>query len=158
MLAATTLLAATTGVLLLFKKELPALQVPAASAASEGPTAARIDQIVRVSLAALDAPSDGWRRIDRIDVRLGDGLAKVSTTDYREVQVDLATLQVLRVGHRNSDFIEQIHDGSLWFDGSKYVLALPTGLGLIALAASGVWLFFAPHILRAQRNRKGNRP
>ena len=52
--------------------------------------------------------------LDRIDARPSKGMVKFIFTDhYWEVQVDAATGDILHVSKRNSDIIENIHDGSI---------------------------------------------
>lgn len=100
-------------------------------------------------LAALQSTPDskvkGWSDIDRIDIRPKKGLAKVLLKSGYEVQVDLADGRILQTAYRRSDLIESIHDGSLFGgDYSKLGLFLPTGIGLLLMWLTGLWMFWVP--------------
>ena len=63
----------------------------------------------------------------RIDVRPDKGVAKAWLhTDY-EAQVDLGTAEILQIAYRRSDWIESIHDGSIFGDTVKLVRVFPGG-------------------------------
>jgi len=96
----------------------------------------------------------GWDDVSRLDVRPGRGLAKVSLRDGREVQVDLGTGRVLQTARRRSDLIESIHDGS-FFAGelSKLGVFLPSGIALLLMWATGLWLFWLPFSARRRRRQ-----
>lgn len=52
--------------------------------------------------------------LERIDFRHDKGMVKfVFVEDYRGVQFDCATGDLLHIERRRSDFIENIHDGSI---------------------------------------------
>lgn len=94
----------------------------------------------------------GWDDIDRLDVRPGRGVVKVLSNSGWEVQVDLVTGQVLQTAYRRSDLIESIHDGSLFGgDLTKLGLFLPTGLVLLVLWISGLWMWWVPFIAKRRR-------
>ncbi len=94
--------------------------------------------------------------IDRIDVRPGNGIAKVLFLDkYEALQVDLTSGQVLLEEKRRSDFIEQLHDGSIvddmlgWKSGLfKLVYSTTLGLALVLFSLTGFWLWFGPRRMR----------
>ncbi len=96
----------------------------------------------------------GWEDVNRIDVRPGRGVAKVRLHGGLEVQVDLGTGRILQSAYRRSDVIEAIHDGSLFGgDWGKLGLFLPTGLLLLFLWGSGLYLFVVSVL--ARRRMKG---
>lgn len=84
-----------------------------------------------------------WDDVNRVDVRPGRGVAKVWLHSGYEVQVDLGTGQILHTAYRRSDLIEAIHDGSFFGgDWTKLGLFLPTGLTLLLLWGTGVWMWW----------------
>lgn len=97
--------------------------------------------------------------IDRIDIRKNKGSLKFVFEDhYWEVQLDGATGKVLSIGKRNSDFIENIHDGSIldgWFNTSnkpfKLVYTTIMGLALLLFTVSGFWLWYGPKKLKRKK-------
>jgi PepSY-associated TM region len=93
-----------------------------------------------------------WDDVNRLDVRPGKGVVKVWLHTGYEVQVDLGTGEVLQTAYRRSDLIESIHDGS-FFAGNwtKLGLFLPTGMVLLLLWMSGLWMFWQPIAARRRR-------
>jgi uncharacterized iron-regulated membrane protein len=96
---------------------------------------------------------------DRIDVRPNNGIVKFTFKNhYRGLQLDGVTGQLLSVETRSSDFIEQIHDGSildrvfgLGKDQVKVSYTVIMGISLFMLVASGFWLWYGPKRLRRIR-------
>ncbi|THH37670.1 PepSY-associated TM helix domain-containing protein [Neolewinella litorea] len=87
--------------------------------------------------------------IDRIDYRPDKGSLKFLFKDhYGEVQLDGATGQVLSVGIRRADFIEQVHDGSIVSDLFKLIYSTIMGLATIVFTVSGFWLWYGPRRMR----------
>jgi hypothetical protein len=96
----------------------------------------------------------GWSDVQRLDIRPARGLAKVWTRNGFEVQVDLGTGRVLHSAYRRSDLIESIHDGSLFAgDWTKLGVFLPSGIILLLLWATGIWMFVLPFAKRRQAAR-----
>ncbi|MEM7359082.1 MAG: PepSY domain-containing protein [Pseudomonadota bacterium] len=94
-----------------------------------------------------------WEDIKRIDIRPNKGVAKMTSLTDWEIQFDTATGAVLSVAYRRSDWIEAIHDGSFFADPVKRYIFLPTGILLLIMWGTGIYLFFMPRILRARRRR-----
>lgn len=94
--------------------------------------------------------------LDRIDIRPADGIAKFQFKGhYWGVQLDGTTGELLLVEKRMSDFIEALHDGSIidgWLgtgnDEIKLGYTLITGISLVLLVLSGLWLWYGPKRLR----------
>ena len=99
--------------------------------------------------------------LDRIDIRPDKGMVKfVFVNDYWGIQLDCATGELLHIERRRSDFIENIHDGSildyaLGMKGGelKLVYTSVTGFALLTFTITGFWLWFGPKRMRASRNR-----
>lgn len=91
-------------------------------------------------------------QVDRMDVRGGDGVVKVSfKNSYWGLQLDGATGQPLELGLRRSDFIEDIHDGSIVDEllGTsneifKLIYTSLMGLALLLFTVTGFWLWYGP--------------
>lgn len=94
--------------------------------------------------------------LDRIDVRPEKGTVKfVFDNDYWEVQLDGATGEVLAVGKRRSDLIENIHDGSILdtlfstnSDVLKLIYTTIMGTALLSFTITGFWLWYGPKRMR----------
>lgn len=152
-LMVTTLVVATTGVLLALRKDFAVLQPPQQRSSIGALSDRPISALVKAVTAYRGFESITEADVDRIDIRPSRGLAKVILNDHTEVQVDLHTLRVLQVGYRTSDVLELIHSGTIVGEWGKYVWAIPTGVGLLLLWATGIYLFVWPFLTRARARR-----
>ncbi len=97
--------------------------------------------------------------LNRIDIRKEKGLVKfIYENHYWEIQLDGATGNLLNIGKRNADLIENIHDGSIldrYFKTNngqiKLIYSTITGLALLLFTISGFWLWYGP-----KRMKKNN--
>lgn len=95
---------------------------------------------------------EGWHHVNRLDVRPGRGVVKAWLMNGYEIQVDMGTGRVLQTAYRRSDLIEAIHDGSFFGgDWIKMGLFLPTGLTVLLLWLSGLWMWWVPFIAKRRR-------
>ena len=143
------------GIFLMLKKEIDWIQ-PSTSrgvAASQIP-AITYEQMIEASRLHPEAGVMQWSDIDRIDIRADRGIAKIQAKSGWEIQLDTKTADVLNVAYRRSDLIESIHDGSFFSDRVKLYIFLPTGILLILMWGTGVYLFLLP---RFRKKRKSNR-
>ena len=94
------------------------------------------------------------KHIDRVDYRPKSNIFKiVSKEGYHEVQVCGKTGRVLQVAHRIDQFVEDIHDLSM-FAGWMRGYFLPfVGLFLFTLGFTGVIIFFVPVFRRLKLKR-----
>jgi hypothetical protein len=130
-----------TGVVLQVKKQVRWVQ-PA-----ERQTEARIPTVpysvvMENARAVPEAGIQWWDDIDKIDLRPGKGMLKLIAKNRWELQMDIATGEVLQVAFRRSDFVETLHDMS-WIHGSaKLWLGVPVGLIVLGLWLTGgyMWL------------------
>ena len=142
------------GVLLTLKKEVEWIQPPTARGVAEAqlPKASFEEMLA----SARDYPEAGiqqWSDIDRIDLRVDKGIAKLRANSGWEVQVDTQSAEVLHVAYRRSDLIESIHDGSFFADEVKLYVFLPAGIILIIMWGTGIYLFLLP---RMRKRKKSN--
>lgn len=94
--------------------------------------------------------------LERIDIRKDKGMVKFVFIDhYWGIQLDGATGRLLHIERRNSDIIENIHDGSLldYFFGTsreqiKLVYTTIMGFALLLFTVTGFWLWYGPGVLR----------
>ncbi len=94
--------------------------------------------------------------LERIDARPDKGMVKFVFIDhFYGIQLDAATGELLHIERRTSDFIENIHDGSILdylfeTDGEQIKLAYTSiiGLALLTFTITGVWLWIGPKRLR----------
>ncbi len=94
--------------------------------------------------------------LERIDARPDKGMVKFVFIDgYWGIQLDGATGNLLQIERRRSDFIENIHDGSVLdhiFKTNTEILKLIyttiMGLSLLLFTITGFWLWFGPKMMR----------
>ena len=120
-----------------------------------------IDSLQTLAFEAIKeaAGEDIDLALNRIDARPSKGMVKfVFDNHYNGVQVDGTTGEILQITRRNSDLIEDIHDGSLldrWFgtDGEilKLIYTTIIGLALLLFSLTGFWLWIGPKLIRRHR-------
>lgn len=149
------LLVIVTGLLLQVKKQVPWVQ-PSTQRGQYSHE--RFDkswqELLEIVRSVPEAQVGGWKDIERIDVRPSHGAAKVLCANRWEVQVDLATGEILSSAYRRSDLIESLHDGSFFSDAAKLWIFFPNGLILLALWITGAWLWWLP-LSRRRATRLG---
>jgi uncharacterized iron-regulated membrane protein len=110
-----------------------------------------------VVIAHQEISPDLSPELDRIDVRPDKGMVKfVFVQDYWGLQIDCTTGELLHVERRRSDFIENIHDGSILdylidtnYGQFKLVYTTIMGGALLLFTISGFWLWYGPKRYRA---------
>lgn len=156
LVAVPALVIIASGLLLQVKKQWHWIQPNEQRGTSTTPQVS-FDQILSACVAEPRADVNGWDDIDRIDVRPGKRLIKVTTNDGHEIQLDPADGAVLQVAFRRSDVIEALHDGSWFGDIGQYGVFLTTGVGLLLLWITGLVLLF-PLRLGLRRTATRNAP
>ncbi len=94
--------------------------------------------------------------LERIDIRPDKGMVKfVFIEGFWGVQLDGTTGELLHIERRRSDFVENIHDGSILdyifeTDGEYLKLLYTTimGLSLLIFTITGFWLWVGPKRMR----------
>ena len=114
---------------------------------------ASFEQMLAAARQHPEAGISEWSDIDRIDLRVDRGIAKLRGNSGWEVQVDTKTAEVMKVAYRRSDLIESIHDGSFFSDAVKLYIFLPTGILLIIMWGTGAYLFLLPRTGKARKKR-----
>lgn len=117
-----------------------------------------IDSLHKIACRVLQDSVSATLSLDleRIDIRKDKGMVKFVFLDhYRGIQLDGATGRLLHIERRNSDIIENIHDGSIldYFFGTsgeqiKLVYTTVMGLALLVFTVTGLWLWYGPKVLR----------
>lgn len=153
----TVFVIAVSGTMLALKKDFHALQ-PATKAGTPGLPERPLADLARGAAAAPGHGHVTWEDIDRIDIRPGEGIAKVILHSRTEIQVDLASGRPVQLGYRTSDLLETIHDFSILGGWAKYVFSFGSGIVLLLMASSGVYLFALPMLVRRRKRRafRGN--
>ncbi|MFO0877953.1 MAG: PepSY-associated TM helix domain-containing protein [Gemmataceae bacterium] len=141
-----------TGMLLLLKKEWAWVQPP--TQRGKGiPSTLALPDLLAIAQAQPQCGVEGWKDIDRLDIRPDRGIIKLQTRSRWEIQIDLQTTEVLQVAYRRSDLLESLHDGSWFHDRVRLFVTLPVGVVLLTLWLTGLYLFFLPIVVRWSRRR-----
>ena len=141
----------TTGVLLQLKKQSNWIQPSIEKVSTNKPT--MLVSYLDAAKSVPEAEIKSWDDIDRIDIRPDKGIAKIRSKNHWEIQIDSQTAEVFSANYRRSDIIESVHDGSFFTDYVKFGWFLPTGILLIVLSISGIYMFLIPLMIRKKRTR-----
>ena len=147
-----------TGLMLMLKKDVGWIQPPTAKGSGETNMTMSMDEILTAARSVAEAEISDWEDIDRLDVRPSKGLVKVRSENNWEIQIDLGTGAILQTKYRRSDIIESLHDGSWFSKGAKYWVFLPSGVVLLGLWATGIYLWILPYMLKRKRNQRKAHP
>ncbi len=147
------LLVIGSGLLLQLKKQMLWIQ-PAITEGTSTVPEIPWQNILEATSKIPESEVHSWSDIDRVDVRPGYGIAKVQCKNRWEIQIDLATGEILSVNYRRSDLIESLHDGSFFSDPVKLWIFLPNGLTLLGLWCSGVYLWWLPIGVKRKKRKQ----
>jgi hypothetical protein len=141
----------SSGLLLQMKKQWSWVQ-PVEQRGTGSVPAIDLETILASVKTVPDMHVQTWDDVNRLDVRPGKGVVKVWLNNGYEVQVDLGTGRVLQTAYRRSDFIDSIHDGSVFAgDWTKLGLFLPAGVALLLLWFGGLWMWWVPFIAKRRK-------
>lgn len=150
-----------TGILLGLKKNTGLLAPTTTGVSSQLATWLPLDSLEALAKAYLHDTVSGNLNdaIDRLDIRPDKGIVKFLFKDhYWGLQLDGTNGKLLLVERRSSDFIEDLHDGSILdnvFGTSdeqvKVGYTVLMGISLFMLVATGFWLWYGPKRLRKRK-------
>ena len=146
------LIVIVTGLLLQLKKEVEWIQ-PNTEEVAIDTLSIRFGDILSISQGVLEAQIKDWSDIERLDVRPDKGIVKVRAKNRWEIQIELERGTILKTAYRRSDIIEQLHDGSWFHAAAKLWVFLPSGVIVLILWLSGMYLFFVPILVKRFRGR-----
>ncbi len=142
-----------TGVVLQLKKHWTWVQPPE----QRGSVTAPVIELSHILEALKAEPSlnvRSWDDVKRLDVRPDRGVVKAWLKSDWEAQIDLGTGEILQVWMRRSDWIESIHDGSIFGDVVKLGVFFPTALTLMLLWLGGMWMWLFPVVHKRRVRRR----
>ena len=95
-----------------------------------------------------------------IQIRPLKGYINFSFKGNYDIQIDGATGKTIRIEHKNGEFIQDIHDGSIIEELLKSKLGLSKkiyttimGLALLLLTVSGFWMWFKPKQMKQSKKQ-----
>ena len=141
----------SSGIMLQLKKQSNWIQPNVEVTSSSKPIMLQsyLDAVSTVKEANISS----WDDIERIDIRPDKGIAKIKSKNNWEIQIDIETTEIYAKNYRRSDIIESIHDGSFFSEVVKYGWFLPSGILLLILSLTGIYMFFIPILKRRKRNK-----
>lgn len=118
-----------------------------------------LDSLQQLAQQALQQSYPNYSpAIARLDVRPKKGMLKVLFEEHHiGVQLDGATGAILSIASRHSDWIENLHDGSIvddWLGTQgcfKLFYTTLMSLALLLFTVTGFWLWYGPKHLRKKR-------
>ena len=141
----------STGIFLQLKKDFGWIQPPTQVGSKKNLPSITFDEILESAKSAKNVKIYSWDDIDRLDVRPEKGIVKVRSKEKWELQIDTETGVILQEAYRRSDLIESIHDGS-WFNSKvKYFIFFPSGIILLVLWLTGIYLVLLPYQKKWQK-------
>jgi uncharacterized iron-regulated membrane protein len=143
---------AATGTILQLKKHWTWVQPPERRGSVTEP-AIELSGILAALRAEPALGVTSWDEVNRLDVRPDRGIVKAWLKSNWEAQIDLGTGRILQVAYRRSDWIESIHDGSIFGDAVKLGVFFPTAVGLVLLWLGGIWMWLYPFLARRRVRR-----
>lgn len=142
-----------TGIVLQLKKHWSWVQPPE----QRGSVTQPVIELSHILETLKNEPSLGvtsWDDVNRLDVRPDKGVVKAWLKSDWEAQIDLGTGEILQIWMRRSDWIESIHDGSIFGDVVKLGLFFPTAITLLLLWLGGMWMWLFPLIHKRKVRRR----
>lgn len=125
-----------------------------------------IDSLHKIACKSLHeaVSNDLSLKLNRIDIRKDKGIVKfIFDNHYWGVHLDGATGKLLQVESRRSDFIENIHDGSILdfylgtsSDQIKLTYTSIMGVALLGFTVTGFWLWYGPKRMRKSSSKKSD--
>ena len=144
------LIVIASGILLQVKKQFSWIQ-PTEQRGKSKTAMISLAQVLEISKTVAEAEIETWEDIHRLDVRPSRGMLKVWAKNNWEIQIDTETGAILQTAYRRSDIIESFHDGSFFHDSVKMWIFLPSGIILLILWLTGMYLFILPIWVKRKR-------
>tara|TARA_B100000965_G_scaffold288792_1_gene246660 strand:+ start:4276 stop:4704 length:429 start_codon:yes stop_codon:yes gene_type:complete len=140
----------SSGIMLQLKKQSNWVQPNVEITSSSKPV--MLQAYLDAAKSVEEANVSSWEDIERIDIRPNKGIAKLKSKNNWEIQIDIETAEIYAKNFRRSDIIESIHDGSFFSEVVKYGWFLPSGILLLILSLSGIYMFFIPILKRRRQS------
>lgn len=103
-----------------------------------------MDKILEIVRGVPEAEVQSWDDVHQIDMRPKQGLLRVRSKNYWEVQLDGHSGKILSSAKRWKTYFIQMHEGTLFSEGIKTWIFIPTGLSALLLLLSGLILWALP--------------
>ena len=140
----------SSGIMLQLKKQSNWIQPNVEVTSSSKPIMLQsyLDAVSTVKEANISS----WDDIERIDIRPDKGIAKIKSKNNWEIQIAIETTEIYAKNYRRPDIIASNHDGSFFSEVVKYGWFLPSGILLLILSLTGIYMFFIPILRRRKKS------
>lgn len=149
------LMVTVTGLLLIWKKEMPWVQPTEAKTTAKDTMVVSFDTILALARTQPQLAVQSWADVSKLEVRPHKGIIKLIAENGWELQLNSHTGAVLHLAYRRSDWIEALHDGSYF--GAKHTVFFASGVGMLLLLVTGTVLFLHPRLVHLRRRMKRKR-
>ena len=147
------------GLLLILKKQIDWVQPPTMKGVERTEIPSKsVEELFLIAKSVEELNLQKWDELQRVDFKPNKGIVKFVAPNNWEAQIDTTSGEVLQIKFRRSDIIESLHDGSYFSDWVKLYIFFPSGVILLILWGTGIYLFFLPHWKKAQKRRKASKP
>lgn len=147
------LIIVVTGFFLIFKKESDWVQPPTIRGHGKYPTIS-FERVLEEVKKVKEVEVEGWKDIDRLDVRPKKGVIKIRAKNRWELQIDHQTGEVLHLAYRRSDIIEDIHTGNFFNKIVSLGIFFPSSVILLILIITGMYLFITITIKKGETKKR----
>jgi uncharacterized iron-regulated membrane protein len=153
--SAPLLLTILTGLLLMQRGQLDWVQPPAQTGqAKQVAPMVSAEAALEILKTLPEAEVQSWQEISQLTYRPAKGVWQARLKNQHEVQLDASTGEVLSSQYRLSTLLIQLHEGSWFGKPVMYWVFFPSGLILLMLWLTGLWLYFGPLLQRKNPYRK----
>lgn len=145
------LITITTGLLLLIRDDFNWIQPKALTGVSKL-ASPRVDHARLLSLlkARPEAAVKDWADVASVVFNPGRGIYQVRLKNDYELQFDAANATLLHSQYRATNVLIELHQGSFFHPLVMKWVFLPTGLLLLSLWLSGVYLWLFPRLPKSK--------
>jgi len=129
-----------TGILLQLRNRVAWVSPPPPTGSPGNPRLSP-NELIAIAQGIAGAQVKDWRDIDRIEIRPKQGITTIRTHNHWELQIDSQKGEVLSAGIRQAGLVLAIHEGNWFHPLAPLWIFLPTGIILIWVVFSGLWIF-----------------
>lgn len=153
-IAIPILLIIISGLFLQLKKDINWIQPTTLNGKTKNNPKISFEKILEIAKKNKSTNIKSWADINRLDVRIDRGIVKVRAKNNWEIQIDTDSGNILQTSYRRSDIIERIHDGSWFSSNAKYLIFFTSGIVLLILWFTGIYMLFSPYLNKWRKKFK----
>jgi uncharacterized iron-regulated membrane protein len=148
------LITITTGILLLLRGDFAWIQ-PKSHTGSHTLVSPNLnhDGVLSRLKTLPQAEVKTWKEVSSVIFNPGKGIYQVRLKNNFEIQLDADTGNVLNSQFRTSSLLTELHEGAFFHPLARKWIFLPSGIVLLTLWLSGLYLFFFPK-MRTRKAKK----